>query len=37
MLKYPKLPAMQSLRCDIAMAMGGDWATISAECTGLVG
>ena len=33
--KYPGLPAVVSLRCDTAMAIGGDWATISAECPGL--
>ena len=35
MSKHPELPALQSLRCDIAMAMGGDWDTISGECPGL--
>jgi len=33
--KHPDLPALVSLRCDIAMALGGDWETISAECPGL--
>jgi hypothetical protein len=33
--KYTTLPAVQSLRCDTAMAIGGDWETISAECAGL--
>jgi hypothetical protein len=32
--KYAKLPAIMSLRCDIAMGIGGDWETISAECPG---
>jgi hypothetical protein len=33
--KHAGLPALTSLRCDIAMAIGGDWDTISAECPGL--
>jgi len=33
--KYSTLPAVQSLRCDIGMAIGGDWTTISAECPGM--
>jgi len=33
--KYSALPAVQSLRCDTAMAIGGDWETIRAECSGL--
>ena len=33
--KYPALPAVQSLRCDTAMAIGGDWNAISAECPGM--
>jgi hypothetical protein len=33
--KYPALPAIQLLRCDTAMAVGGDWDSISAECPGL--
>jgi hypothetical protein len=33
--KYPKLADIQSLRCDTAMAIGGDWDAISAECPGL--
>jgi hypothetical protein len=33
--RYGAVPAIQSLRCDIAMAIGGDWPTISAECPGL--
>jgi hypothetical protein len=32
--KHASIPALQSLRCDIAMAIGGDWETISAECPG---
>jgi hypothetical protein len=33
--KYPALPAIVSLRCDTAMAIGGDWDTISTQCPGL--
>ena len=33
--KHAGFPALASLRCDIAMAIGGDWDTISAECPGL--
>ena len=33
--KHATLPAVQSLRCDTAMAIGGDWEAISAECPGL--
>jgi matrixin len=33
--KHAALSEVQSLRCDIAMAVGGDWDTISAECPGL--
>ncbi|HEX2672525.1 MAG TPA: matrixin family metalloprotease, partial [Polyangiaceae bacterium] len=33
--KHGDLPAVQSLRCDIAMSIGGDWDTISSECAGL--
>ena len=33
--KHSALPAIQSLRCDTAMAIGGDWDAISAECPGL--
>ena len=33
--KYSALPAIVSLRCDSAMAVGGDWESISAECPGL--
>jgi hypothetical protein len=32
--KYPALSAIQSLRCDTAMAVGGDWDIISVECPG---
>ena len=32
---HPNLPALKSLRCDIAMGLGGDWQTISSECPGL--
>ncbi len=33
--KHADLPAIQSLRCDIAMKIGGDWAAIDSECAGL--
>ena len=33
--KHAELPAIQSLRCEIAMAVGGDWETIDGECAGL--
>lgn len=33
--KHGNLPAIVSLRCDIAMAIGGDWDAISRECPGL--
>ena len=33
--KHGDLPTIQALRCDIAMAIGGDWDTISGECAGL--
>lgn len=33
--KRAELPAVQSLRCEIAMAIGGAWETISRECAGL--
>ena len=32
---HPNLPALKSLRCEIAMGLGGDWETISSECPGL--
>jgi hypothetical protein len=33
--QHADLPAVQSLRCDMATAAGGDWETISSECSGL--
>jgi hypothetical protein len=33
--KRGNLAEVQSLRCDIAMSVGGDWETISEECAGL--
>jgi hypothetical protein len=33
--KHGNLPAIRALRCDIAMSIGGDWETLSAECAGL--
>lgn len=33
--RHATLSAVQSLRCETAMAIGGDWDTISAECPGL--
>jgi len=33
--KRANLPAIQSLRCDIAMSIGGDWETINEECPGM--
>ncbi|HYP99301.1 MAG TPA: matrixin family metalloprotease [Polyangiaceae bacterium] len=33
--KRGNLPAVRELRCDIAMAVGGDWETIEADCAGL--
>jgi len=34
--KQPRVPAVQSLRCEIAMAIGGDWDKIQHEdCDGL--
>jgi hypothetical protein len=33
--KYSTVPEVQSLRCDTAMAIGGDWDAINAECPGL--
>jgi len=32
---HPKLAALQSLRCEIAMGVGGDWEAIQSECPGL--
>jgi hypothetical protein len=32
---HPNSVELQSLRCDIAMGIGGDWETISAACQGL--
>jgi hypothetical protein len=32
---HPSSVPLQSLRCDIAMGIGGDWETISAACQGL--
>jgi Matrixin len=29
---HPQLAAVQALRCEIAMGIGGDWETISAAC-----
>ena len=33
--KYPNLPAVQELRCNVAMAIGGDAATLDAACAAL--
>jgi len=33
--KHGELPAIQALRCDIAMSIGGDWDTLNSECAGL--
>ena len=35
LVKHGNLPAIVSLRCDIATAIGGDWDAISTECPGL--
>jgi hypothetical protein len=32
---HPSSLLLQSLRCEIAMGIGGDWETISAACPGL--
>jgi hypothetical protein len=32
---HPNLAALKSLRCDIAMGVGGDWEAIQSECPGL--
>jgi len=32
---HPQLPALKSLRCEIAMGIGGDWEAIQSECPGL--
>lgn len=32
---HPNLPALKSLRCEIAMGVGGDWEAIQSECPGL--
>jgi hypothetical protein len=33
--KHPHLAALDSLRCDIAMGIGGDWDAISSQCPGM--
>jgi hypothetical protein len=33
--KHPQLPALDSLRCEIAMGIGGDWDAISSQCPGM--